>query len=143
MKFYIASKLENAENVRRLAVVLVAAGWEHTYDWTAHGNVRGDGPVDLARVRLVGRAEARAVLLADVVIVLLPGGRGTHVEMGIAIGSDDCKALWLVSSDAAVFGGTEASSTFYHLNEEDGVHRLVEDDVDAIAAALLVTHGAA
>ena len=37
MKFYIASRLENHEKVKRLASLLRQAGWEHTYDWTVHG----------------------------------------------------------------------------------------------------------
>jgi len=39
MKFYIASRLENADIVKRVAAVLKAAGHTHTYDWTEHGSV--------------------------------------------------------------------------------------------------------
>ncbi len=35
MKFYIASKLTNYEQVRSLARLLKNAGWIHTYDWTS------------------------------------------------------------------------------------------------------------
>lgn len=81
MKFYIASKLENAENVKRLAKVLKAFGWIHTYDWTKHGSVQKEGE---QRIKEVAAMELNGVRNADVVIVLLPGGRGTHAELGAA-----------------------------------------------------------
>ena len=37
MKFYIASRLENAEDVKKLAAVLKAYNWEQTYDWRSDG----------------------------------------------------------------------------------------------------------
>lgn len=82
MKFYIASRLENAEQVRCLAKILKMWGWEHTYDWTEHGSVQTEGET---RIREVAQKEIQGVKDADVVIVLLPGGRGTHVELGAAI----------------------------------------------------------
>lgn len=81
MKFYIASKLENAEKVKRLANVLKANGWEQTYDWTKHGSVQKEGE---QRLREVAGYEINGVRDADVVIVMLPGGRGTHSELGAA-----------------------------------------------------------
>lgn len=78
-KYYIASGLENAGNVRVLKKVLDQAGWEHTYDWTVHG------AVDVDRLPEVAKDEEEGVAVADVVIVLLPGGRGTHTELGIAL----------------------------------------------------------
>ncbi len=35
MKFYIASGLQNHEQVRSLAKLLKNSGWTHTYDWTS------------------------------------------------------------------------------------------------------------
>lgn len=32
MKFYIASRLDNADQVKKLAAVLKAFGWEQTYE---------------------------------------------------------------------------------------------------------------
>jgi hypothetical protein len=80
--FYIASSLENVENVKRLRDELVSRGWTHTYDWSTHGSVQDDP----SRWRAVARAEVDGVIQADTVIVLMPGGRGTHVELGIALG---------------------------------------------------------
>ena len=82
--FYIASRLENAAAVRALVAQLTSWGWVQSYDWTAHGSVQAGGE---ARIREVALLETRGVLRADLVIVLLPGGRGTHTELGIALGS--------------------------------------------------------
>ncbi len=79
MKFYIASKFENAAQVQAVRDVLVAAGHTHTFDWTRCG--LATSAHELAEV---GAAEMDGVAAADVVIVLLPGGFGTHVELGAA-----------------------------------------------------------
>ena len=82
MKFYIASRLENEVRVQELADLLKAWGLEHTHNWTEHGNVRGRGE-DMMRV--VAVKETCGTLEADLVIVLMPGEKGTHTELGMAI----------------------------------------------------------
>jgi hypothetical protein len=122
--FYIASRLENAPQVRELRDLLIAAGWRITYDWTAHGSVRG-GEADRQRIREVAAAERNGVIDADVFIGLLPGGRGMHVELGIALACVSGLATFggLKSPSPVViwspdferdFGVTEATSAFYH-----------------------------
>ena len=80
---YVATRLENADEARAIAGALEAHGWRCAYEWWRHGSVQDDGPV---RIREVAIAEMQAVARADLVIVRLPGGRGTHVELGIALG---------------------------------------------------------
>lgn len=78
MKFYIASRLENAEQVRQLKTILESWGWVHTYDWT-----------------------------------VLPGGRGTHVEIGLGIAGQ--KNVFVLAGDvAADFGRDGRTCAFYH-----------------------------
>lgn len=86
MRYYIASGLENHAKVRELKAILDARGWEHTYDWTVHGSVQKDGA---ERIGEVAASEIEGVYMADVVITMLPGGRGTHVELGGAITLSD------------------------------------------------------
>lgn len=83
MKFYIASRLENWEKVKYVANALKDAGHKQTYDWTTHGSVQGESE---ERLTEVAENEKEGVATADIVVVVLPGGRGTHVELGIAIG---------------------------------------------------------
>lgn len=126
MKFYIASKLNNYENVRLLADKLKAAGWELTFDWTAL-LPRTDG-VDL---KSIGQKELEAVRSANVLIVLSPEGKGTHVELGAALALG--KRIYLCHSDDTYFKQDERTSTFYW---QPKVERLV-GGIDEIAAELL------
>jgi len=108
MKFYIASKLENAENVKRLASVLKARGWTHTYDWTQHGSVQHEGEKQIAEV---AENEIKGVIEADIVVVLLPGGRGMHAELGAAnaLGIP----VFIQSADESLFLHNERICAFY------------------------------
>lgn len=83
MQIYVASGLENASAVASLCAVLEAQGHTITYKWYEHGSVEREGDLRIAEVAM---AEIEGVRRADVVIVLLPGGKGTHTELGCAIG---------------------------------------------------------
>ena len=110
MKFYIASKLENHEQVKHLAHKLKSAGWTHTYDWTVHGSVKES---DIETLQEVGNLEYSGVKEADVVIVLTPQGRGTHVELGMAIAFG--KQIYLCHTDETYFRCDDSTSAFYWL----------------------------
>lgn len=114
MRYYIATKLENHQAHNTLRDQLTELGHEITYDWTHHGPVYGEG---LKRCREVAEAETDGVLEADVVIVLWPGGRGTHVEMGIAIGAASMDAstyIYFVSDIEDHHQATTETCAFYH-----------------------------
>ena len=108
MKFYIASKLENYEQVKSLASLLKLDGWEHTYDWTVHGSVK---ETDIDMLKSVGQKEFDGVKNADVVIVLTPQGRGTHVELGIALALN--KSIYICHEDDKYFQCNDDTSVFY------------------------------
>jgi nucleoside 2-deoxyribosyltransferase len=110
MKFYIASKLENYEQVRNLASSLKLLGWEQTYDWTVHGPIN---EADIETLKSIGQKEYDGVKNADIVIVLTPQGRGTHVELGIAIAFN--KIIYICHKDDSYFQCDDNTSTFYWL----------------------------
>lgn len=83
MRYYIAARIENASAHNQVRDALNARGHEITYDWTSHGAVWHRG---LEEIRRVAALEIKGVLDADFVVALLPGGRGTHVEVGAALG---------------------------------------------------------
>jgi len=109
MKFYVASGLQNKEIVRMVSVKLKQHGWHHTYDWTL--NERVDSLEELHRI---GTLEQQAVDEADVVVVLFPGGKGTHIELGMAIALK--KKIFLYDSSGEVMNAP-TTCTFYHLPE--------------------------
>lgn len=107
MKFYIASSFKNIDKVKYVAKILREKGFTHTYDWTLNENV-----TTLEELKVIGQKETNAVIEADFVVVLLPAGKGSHVELGIAIGNG--KKIYLYSSNNEI-DNLETTSTFYHL----------------------------
>jgi nucleoside 2-deoxyribosyltransferase len=78
-RFYVSSRKDRSAEADALSEKLQARGWERTYKWTAHD---GEGTDAHAKAAL---EELEGVRKADVLIVLLPGGFGTHVEIGAAL----------------------------------------------------------
>ena len=109
MKFYIASTLTNYRPVRELSDKLKSAGWIQTFDWTMH--LSEELTVDF--LGEMGQMEFTGVKDADIVILLIPGGRGTHTELGMAIALN--KIIYLCHEDSAYFDDTNNTSTFYWL----------------------------
>lgn len=110
MKFYVASKLENYQQVQNLAKLLKNFEWEHTYDWTIHGSIK---ETDVETLKSVGQKEFDGVKSADIVIVLTPQGRGTHVELGIAAALN--KIIYISHADDKYFKCDDNTSAFYWL----------------------------
>lgn len=94
MRFYIATGLVNAEHARKAAEVLRRNGHEQTYDWTTHGDIRHEGAERMSEVAF---NELRAVRDAELVVALLPGGQGTHTELGVALATRSNKRIILWS----------------------------------------------
>lgn len=124
MKFYIASSLRNIEQVREVSKRLKNIGYIHTYDWTVNENI-----TTLEELRVIGKKEKNAVIGADIVVVLLPAGKGSHIELGIAIGNS--KQVYLYSSDKEI-DNIETTSTFYHLPEIEKCFGTLDELVETI-----------
>ncbi|MCA0991284.1 nucleoside 2-deoxyribosyltransferase [Guptibacillus hwajinpoensis] len=126
MNFYIASSFQNKQHVQTLATELKRHGLKHTYDWT-----KTEKAVTFDELASIGEAELEAVKKADILIVLLPGGKGTHVELGIALGRD--LPVYLFNEEG--FLGSEASSFYY----TSGVTR-VEGNQQKLVQIILEKH---
>lgn len=125
MKFYIGSGFYNVNHVRQLRDHLIEQGHTHTYDWTV--NERAASIVDL---REIGSKEFEAIRTSDFVVILLPAGKSSHVELGIALGAD----VPLFIHDAANrFDDFETTSTFYHLSHVIKLTGSLEDIPSRIA----------
>ena len=120
-KFYIASSFANKEVVKAAANLLTKKGFVQTYDWTA--NLRAS---TIDELQVFGELERAAVLDADFLVVILPGGKGSHVEMGIAAGQG--KTVYLLSETTGFFE-FDVTSTFYYLAE---VHIHIGQILDSI-----------
>lgn len=117
MKCYIATSLKRAKEHNHIRDALTAAGHTLTYDWTTHGSVKN---ISIEKLAQVGHNEMRGVLEADALIILLPGGKGTHVElgMGIALG----KPIILHSECHRPFSLGEEICAFYCVDRVKQFH---------------------
>lgn len=62
-----------------LTKALKALGWECSFSWTALQDANPDQYPEIAKAEIAGVRDA------DVLLVLLPGGYGTHAEIGAAL----------------------------------------------------------
>lgn len=127
-RFYLSTRKDRSEEGACVSRALVDRGWECTFDWTSlNDSTTRDFP------RIAG-LEIGGVRQADVVIVLLPGGFGTHVEIGAAIALE--KTIILHSPSQAILD-TPYPCVFHY-------HRLVkilvseQIDIEAVLNALPV-----
>ncbi len=109
MKYYIATSLSRAPAYHLVRDALEICGHELSYDWTVHGSVKS---VSKERLREVASLELDGVAAADFVIVLLPGGHGTHLELGFALARG--KKVFLHTEDPLLFELGPQTSAFYH-----------------------------
>jgi hypothetical protein len=123
-KFYVASSFKNIETVRYVSQQLVKRGFIHTYDWTK--NERASTFDDL---KAIGIEEKNAVIESDFLIVLIPAGKGSHIELGIALGQG--KKIYLYSPDDQL-NNFETTSTFYHLPEVEKCIGTIEDLIERV-----------
>ena len=100
--------MKNCELVNYYSKILEENGWEHTYNWAK--NINGDETIeDLVEY---SKLEQQGIIDSDVVIILLPAGRGTHIELGMALALN--KRIFLCSETKEEFS-IENTVNFYQL----------------------------
>ncbi len=112
MLVYIATRLENHAKYGLVRDALNKIGVKISYDWTTHGPVWRDGE---KRIREISIKELDGVKDADVTVIILPGGRGTHCELGMALALD--KKVFILAETqelASMQGATPETCAFYH-----------------------------
>ena len=112
MRYYIATRTDRIPEHNALRDRLAASGCEITYDWTENFASSAIATTEMAKIAAL---ETKGVLDADWVFVLLDGGRGTHVELGIAIATG--KDIVIVESASnGLLGGYSELCPFYLCN---------------------------
>ncbi len=111
MRFYIASGLDNRERVKTVIERLTRLGHTISYDWTEHGDVRERG---LDVLTSIASSEVFGVIDAECVLLMLPGGKGTHTELGLALASRSNKRIYLWSETGMEFHSDKNTCAFYH-----------------------------
>ncbi len=108
MKFYIGSGFKNCELVNYYSKALEENGWSHTYNWTKNIS----GRVTIEDLVKYSELEIKGIVDSDAVIILLPAGRGTHIELGMALALN--KKIFLCADSKEEFG-IENTVNFYQL----------------------------
>jgi len=126
MKFYIGSSFKNCEQVNYYSKILEENGWKHTFNWTKYI----DNYETIQDLINYSNLEQEGILNSDVVIILLPGGRGTHIELGIALALK--KKIFLCSNNKEEFS-LENTVNFYQLPQ---ITRLIGNDDENIKQIL-------
>jgi hypothetical protein len=132
LKFYIASSFKNIDNVRNVAEQLKARGFIQTYDWTTHTGIDS-----LQELAAIGAKEKEAVLHAEIFIIMLPAGKGSHVELGLALGAG--KAIYMYSANDEM-NDIDKTSTFYQLPEVHKIIGTLDDLVSMINGSYDITN---
>jgi hypothetical protein len=78
-RFYLSTRKDRGAEGAALTKALKDIGWECSFDWTALQDTSADQYPEIAQAEIAGVREA------DVLLVLLPGGYGTHAEIGAAL----------------------------------------------------------
>lgn len=108
MKFYIGSGLKNYKLVNYYAKILKENGLQETYNWVK--NIKND--ITKKDLEKYAREETQAIVNSDIIIILLPAGRGTHVELGMALALN--KKIFLCSETNEEFN-IKNTVAFYEL----------------------------
>ena len=108
MKFYIGSGFKNCELVNYYSKKLEENKWENTYNWTKNINKE----ITIEDLKEISKLEQKGISDSDVVIILLPAGRGTHIELGMALALN--KRIFLCSETKEEFS-IENTVNFYQL----------------------------
>ena len=127
----IASSTDNVECVRRVAEMLQRLGHAVTCDWFSEKVRKPDGMLkEMNHVALatMGINEINGVMNCDICLALMPGGNGTHFELGMAYGMkkkiiifDPCLSL------------LKSTTTFHHtFLKLDGKGVTVTDDIETV-----------
>lgn len=111
VKFYIGSKMKNCNLVDYYANKLKEKGFEQTYNWVNAINTINNAKFKDNLIK-VAKLEQQGIIDADIVIILLPSGRGTHIELGMALGLK--KEIFLCSENEEDFN-THNTVAFYEL----------------------------
>lgn len=124
-KIYIGSKFKNANKVNELTNAFEKLDVINAYNWAA--NIKEEETkedlIDFAK------KEMNAIKDADDVIFLLPLGKGSHIELGMALAYN--KKIYLVSNDKNDFDNNTVN--FY---EMDGIKKIVVSDEKLISSII-------
>ena len=126
MKFYIGSGIKNVEQVNYYSKILEENGWRNTYNWTK--DISGNKTIE----ELVKYAifEQNGIVELNVVIILLPAGRGAHIELGMALALN--KKIFLCSDCMENISNENTTVNFYQLSNIKRLYGTADENIKEI-----------
>lgn len=82
MKFYVSTSVKNYKEAQAIINTLSVEGYSCTYDWTQKILSKESSEDDFY---CISKLELKGIKNCDIFILLLPGGKGSHVEFGYAL----------------------------------------------------------
>ncbi|WP_188455443.1 group-specific protein [Virgibacillus oceani] len=122
MKFYIASSFANKQLVRYMSQKLILKKHTQTYDWTKNQRAVTD-----VLLHSIGTLEKQAVADCDIFLLLLPAGKGSHTELGIALALG--KKVHIYSPENI---DPATASAFYYLEGVERFNGMIDDFIETI-----------
>lgn len=126
---YVATKLENIEKARECVAKFKEKGIEIQYDWTEHGSLQA---VSAEKRAGFAAKEVEGARTCDILVAILPGGRGTHCEIGVALGLK--KPVILVVEDEGFIEGAEGYFCLFYYHPLVRWVRSIEQAVEVAGA---------
>lgn len=109
MRFYIASSYHNRDLVRVASFLFSQNDLIQTYDWTMN-----EKAATFEELRYIGEEAKQGIIDADFVVIILPAGKGSHLELGMAMALN--KRIYLYSPDEEIYN-MDKTVTYYFLPE--------------------------
>ena len=130
MKYYVATSIFTPERHREVVAAMEELGHELTYDWTVSGQVYEEGE---PRMQEVAKKEIDAVAESDFLVVFLPGGRGTHAELGAGLVRGIPIFVYATKEDKDEFLQNSGRPCLFYWHEQvERVCGPIQDLVDAV-----------
>ena len=126
-KIYVAGSIHNTDNIIAIQERLTLSGrFQLTFDWAKEWQSTRNDPDRLFEARRKDLAvwEIEAVKRADVLLLVLPTGRGAHIEYGVAVGLDIPRVIINPDhkEDIMFYG---LPNTAVLRNEDEAIHLLL------------------
>jgi len=125
MNFYVASGMKNWQLVNYYAKKLKENSWHQTYNWVENIN----DEISYSDMTKYATMEFEGIKNADVVIILLPAGRGAHIELGMALALN--KKIFLCADTKEEFALLNTVA-FYELPQINKLVGTYDDNIKEI-----------
>lgn len=129
MTVYVATKLANVEKARECVRLFKEAKINISYEWMTHGSLHEASPEQRAEF---AKKEVEGARTCDILVAILPGGRGTHCEIGVALGLK--KPVILVVEDEGFIEGAEGYFCLFYYHPLVRWVRSIEQAVEVAGA---------